>query len=65
MKVSGINADHRIEKGNKHIFVIQHDLGEYWSLFTKELLTLIFNNFANLRVEISTTENSIIAQVHI
>ena len=39
MKVSGINADHRIERGKKHIIVIQHELGEYWSLFTKELLT--------------------------
>ena len=40
MKVSGIISDHRIESERKHIFVIQHDLGEYWSLFAKELLTL-------------------------
>ena len=65
MKVSGINSDHRVKAGNKHIFVIQHDMGEYWSLFTKELLTLIFNKLANVRVEISSTENSVVAEVRI
>ena len=63
MKVSGITADHRIEGGKKHIFVIQHELGEYWSLFAKELLNLIFYNLANVRAEIQITEKSIIAEV--
>jgi hypothetical protein len=35
MKISGINSDHRIEGGRKHVFVIQHELGENWSLFTR------------------------------
>ena len=35
MKVSGIKADHKIEAGRKHVFIIQHELGENWSLFTK------------------------------
>ena len=65
MKVSAITSDHRIESERKHIFVIQHDLGEYWSLFTKELFTIIFNNLANVRVKISATKNSVIAEVHI
>ena len=38
MKVSGIKADHKIDAGQKHVFIIQHELGENWSLFTKELL---------------------------
>ena len=63
MKVSGITADHRIEAGKKHIFVIQHELGEYWSLFAKELLNLIFYNLANVRAEIQITQKSIIAEV--
>ena len=41
MKISGINSDHRIEGVRKHVFVIQHDIGENWSLFTKELLLLL------------------------
>ena len=65
MKVSGITADHRIEAGKKHIFVIQHELGEYWSLFTKELLNLIFYNLGNLKAEIQITQKSIIAEVNI
>ena len=64
MKVSGITSDHRIEAGKKHIFVIQHELGEYWSLFAKELLNLIFYNF-NLNAEIQITQKSIIAEVNI
>jgi uncharacterized protein (UPF0216 family) len=63
MKVSGINSDHRIEGGRKHVFVIQHELGENWSLFTKELLKLIFENLAKVRAEINVTQNTMIAEV--
>ena len=63
MKVSGIKADHKIEGSRKHVFIIQHELGENWSLFTKELLELIFQNLANARVEINTTANTTVAEV--
>lgn len=63
MKVSGINADHKLEGSRKHVFVIQHELGENWSLFTKELLALIFQNLANVRADISITSNTTIAEV--
>ena len=63
MKVSGIKSDHRMEGSGKHIFVIQHELGENWSLFTKELLNLIFENLANVKAEISVTRNTAIASV--
>jgi hypothetical protein len=63
MKVSGIKADHKIEAGQKHVFVIQHELGENWSLFTKELLTLIFGNLAKVRIECNVTSNTAIAEV--
>jgi hypothetical protein len=63
MKVSGINSDHRIEGGRKHVFVIQHELGENWSLFTKELLKTIFENLANVKVEVSVTPNTTVAEV--
>ena len=58
-----INSDHRIEGGRKHIFVIQHGLGENWSLFTKELLKLIFENLAKVRTEVNVTPNTTIAEV--
>jgi hypothetical protein len=63
MKVSGIKADHKIEAGRKHVFIIQHELGENWSLFTKELLELIFENLAKVRIESSITPNTTIAEV--
>lgn len=63
MKVSGIKADHKIESGRKHVFLIQHELGENWSLFTKELLTLIFENLAKVRIECNITPNTTIAEV--
>ncbi len=63
MKVSGIKADHRLEGSRKHVFLIQHELGENWSIFTKELLTLIFENLANVRAEISVTPNTTVAEV--
>jgi hypothetical protein len=63
MKVSEMKSDHRIEAGNNHVFMIQHDLGENWSLFTKVLLDLIFENLANTRPDVSITSNTIIAKV--
>jgi len=63
MKVSDMKSDHRIEAGNIHVFMIQHELGENWSLFTKVLLNLIFENLANTRPDISITSNTIIAKV--
>ena len=55
MKISGITADHTIEAGNKHVFVIQHELGENRSIFAKELLSLIFMTLAEVRADIAFT----------
>ena len=63
MKVSGIKADHKLEGSRKHVFIIQHELGENWSLFTKELLALIFEKLANVRAEINVTPNTTVAEV--
>jgi hypothetical protein len=63
MKISGITSDHTIESGRRHVFIIQHELGENWSLFAKELLTMIFTNLAEVKAEISTTPNVVKAEV--
>jgi hypothetical protein len=65
MKVVGINSDHRIEEDGKHIYVIQHRLGENWSLFIKEFLILLFENLGRVKVDISITENTAVAKVFI
>lgn len=63
MKVAGIISDHRIERGRKHVFIIQHDLGENWSFFAKELLSKIFIELAQVRAEISTTSKTVRAEI--
>ncbi|MGH9973804.1 MAG: hypothetical protein ACRD93_07885 [Nitrososphaeraceae archaeon] len=63
MKVSGITSDHRIEVGRRHIFLIQHEMGENWSLFAKELLYMIFTELAEVKAEISTTPKTIKVEV--
>ena len=45
MQASGMNSDHRVE-GDVHIFLIQHDLGMKWSVFTEQLLTQVFQKFS-------------------
>jgi hypothetical protein len=40
-----------------------HELGENWSLFTKELLILIFESLANVKVQVSATPNTTVAEV--
>jgi hypothetical protein len=63
MKVIGINSDHRVDDEGKHVYVIQHKLGEVWSLFIKEFLILIFENLGKVKVEISSTPNTTVARV--
>jgi uncharacterized protein (UPF0216 family) len=62
MKVSGINTNHKIE-GRTHVFIIQHDLGENWSLFTSELLKLVFQELAEAKAEFNITPNTTVASV--
>jgi hypothetical protein len=62
MRASGIKADHRIA-GRKNVFVIQHEMGENWSLFTQELLKLIFERLAKVRVESKITPNTTVVEV--
>jgi predicted HicB family RNase H-like nuclease len=63
LKIIGISSDHRIEDDGKHTYVIQHKLGENWSLFVKEFLVLIFENLGKVKVEISSTNNTTVAKV--
>jgi hypothetical protein len=63
MKASGMKSDHRME-GNIHHFIIQHDLGMNWSLFTEMLLKAIFTKFVpdqNLKCKI--TDKTVIASI--
>lgn len=60
MKASGMTSDHRIE-GEVHHFIVQHNLGIKWSLFTEMLLKQIFYQFLpNLAVKSRTTPNTAI-----
>ncbi|HEU5445945.1 MAG TPA: hypothetical protein VFU67_02275, partial [Nitrososphaeraceae archaeon] len=65
MKVAGITSDHRVEQERKHVFIIQHDLGETWSLFAKELLLMIFAELANVKAEINATDKTVKAEVNL
>ena len=65
MKASGMKSDHRIE-GNLHHFIIQHELGMKWSLFTEQLLKEVFHEFLpekNVRAE--TTEKTVIISIEL
>jgi len=63
MKASGMTSDHRIE-GNVHHFIIQHNLGMRWSLFTEQLLKRIFHQFLpGASMNCRTTPNTTIATI--
>jgi hypothetical protein len=60
MRASGMNSDHRVE-GDVHIFLIQHDLGLKWSVFTEQLLTHVFHNFLpDMELAFQTTDTTVI-----
>lgn len=63
MKTSGMKSDHRTE-GSLHHFIIQHELGMKWTLFTEQLLREIFYEFLpEKNVKCQTTESTIIATI--
>jgi hypothetical protein len=65
MRASGMKSDHRVE-GAMHHFIIQHELGMKWSLFTEQLLKEIFYEFLpqkNLKCQ--TTEKTVIASIEL
>jgi hypothetical protein len=63
MRASGMLSDHRVE-GAIHHFVIQHNLGVKWSLFTEQLLKEIFAEFLpNQKLKCQTTESTVIATI--
>ena len=63
IRASGMTSDHRIE-GEVHHFIIQHNLGIRWSLFTELLLKQIFHQFSpNLTMKSRTTPNTTIASI--
>lgn len=65
IRVSGMKSDHRIE-GEVHHFIIQHEMGMKWSLFTEQLLKEIFHQFVpDKNVKTQTTKSTIIASVEL
>lgn len=63
MRASGMKSDHRIE-GELHHFIIQHELGGNWSIFTEQLLQEIFKEFLpNSEMKCQTTEATVIATI--
>ncbi|MGH1567206.1 MAG: hypothetical protein ACRBB5_07310 [Nitrosopumilus sp.] len=63
MRASGMKSDHRIE-GPLHYFIIQHELGSNWSVFTEQLLKEIFHEFVpNSEMKCQTTESTLIATI--
>ena len=63
MRASGMNSDHRVE-GDVQVFLIQHDLGMKWSVFTEQLLTQVFRNFLpDKELKFQTTDSTVILSV--
>ena len=63
MRASGMKSDHRVE-GSLHHFIIQHELGFKWSLFTAQLLKEIFHEFVPENdVKVQTTESTVITTI--
>ena len=63
MRASGMNSDHRVE-GDVHIFLIQHELGMKWSVFTEQLLSQVFRSFLpDKELKFQTTSSTVILSV--
>lgn len=66
MKASGIKSDHRVTEGGIHHFIIQHELGINWSIFTEQLLKEIFGKFMPEKsINCKITESTVVATVEL
>jgi hypothetical protein len=63
MKISGYVYRHEESKDgrNRHMYVIQHDMGMKWSIYLANLYQLLFDelNENNKRIEFEKTENTL------
>lgn len=50
MKISDFEINHTV-KGEKHTYIIKHDLGYNWSLYHKTVLELIFNEGLEKKID--------------
>jgi hypothetical protein len=68
MKISGYVYRHEESKDgrNRHMYVIQHDMGMKWSIYLANLYQLLFDelNENNKRIEFEKTENTLVFTVH-
>jgi len=63
MTASGMNSDHRVE-GDVHSFLIQHDLGIKWSVFTEQLLSQVFRSFVpDKELKFQTTDSTVVLSI--
>jgi len=63
MRASGMKSDHRVN-GAEHNFIIQHELGMKWSLFTEQLLKEIFHKFVpDCNLICKTTDSTVSATI--
>jgi len=63
MRASGMKSDHRMD-GELHHFIIQHELGMKWSVFTEQLLKEIFHDFLpDKNIKFKTTNSTVIATI--
>ena len=63
MRASGMKSDHRMD-GELHHFIIQHELGMKWSVFTEQLLKEIFHDFLpDKNIKFKTTDSTVIATI--
>jgi len=63
MTASGMNSDHRVE-GDVHSFIIQHDLGIKWSVFTEQLLSQVFRSFVpDKELKFQTTDSTVVLSI--
>ena len=62
-KISGYAYRHEEINGgqNRHMYVIQHDMGMKWSVYLANLYQLLFDeiNEDNKRIEFEKTENTL------
>lgn len=63
MQATGMHSDHRVE-GSLHHFIIQHELGSRWSIFTEQLMKEIFHEFLpEKNIKCQTTESTVIVTI--
>ncbi|HEX9678217.1 hypothetical protein [Nitrososphaera sp.] len=63
-EASGFPFNHHVER-DRHVYVIQHDMGDGWSLYLAKVFEYVFEEIGTKKPEIKVTNNTFVLKTEL